>query len=288
MGPLQNFTIEPDDSPNRGLCDGTVISGQFNALQLFGIAPAQSTWASVKRTCRLELGVNPLWIDDLETAVDAISRDETPAQTEMYCVARSGGLYRPVIWGYVPFQSGKKEVHVLFVPARQRSLLATNDGGQLSEIGLLLGAMIFVVRFRQNLLPMAPRLEKPNNDFIAMGSDIDRSITKMEQEAEQLGFTVKRDPESAGDSSLLDAIRDELERKELLKIAREWRELRVQLITAFRPQADGGVGKAVTKEGAETLVRSVLGFLKSQNPRSATLILHELTKRLGEENESLL
>lgn len=285
---LEEIPIAPGISitlePNVGLAESTVVEGKHNSLaQIFGIGPARTSWGAVRKASVLEPGVFSLWLEDLWIALNTIMKDEIPTQSEMYCVARTGGLYRPIVSRSERFNSGKKLAHVIFVPAQKRSLLATGSDGRLTSIGLLLGALIIMVRYQISVLPNRILLERDNADNISIGREVERTLTKIEQEAEQLGFIIKRDPNSAAESPLLDTISDDDGKKELVGIIRQWRIVRNETIVKFRHASEESVGSDLTPDAAKQTLTSVFEFLESYNRRSAAIILEEMTKRLGSD-----
>jgi hypothetical protein len=112
------------DDALREIDPSTGVAGFDNALStVFQIAGARTTWGEIKHAARLPNGADPLWLDDIERGVcQYIARNKVPPQTDMMCTSGQSA-YRPIITRFVPYQSGKRDVHVIFSPVVKRPLV---------------------------------------------------------------------------------------------------------------------------------------------------------------------
>jgi len=78
----------------------------------------------------------------------------------------NNNMFRPIITRFVPYQSGKRDVYIIFSPVQRRPFVGSRGGmfGAAEKIGLLLLSLIMAVRFRQRVLPLVDSLASDTAD----------------------------------------------------------------------------------------------------------------------------
>src|SRR5262249_51312719 len=124
LQPRISFSIPPTNGDALGRIEpATSVTGYDNALtSIFRVAGSTTTWGNFKEAAKLQNTAVPLWLEDVEQGVcQHVAKGLVPPQTDVMCVS-GGSMFRPIITRFVPYQSGKKDVYVIFSPVQRRPL----------------------------------------------------------------------------------------------------------------------------------------------------------------------
>ena len=287
---LAEVTLQPRISlvlpprPVAQLDPSAVVEGWEKALpDLFGIAGTKASWAELKAAFRLESGADAIWIEDLERGLVAVANGRVPEQSEMWCHARSGGFYRPIIARYIPFVSGRREVYVAFVSVQRRSIEpkeARQAGGIIPKQQILLVSLLFAFRFKQKVLPLIDAISQAganrnNAAFTAMLMRIEREVVILENEAEEFGFQISRGEWDQA-PTIVDAISDGADRALIDDMNRKWFALRRRLVSLL-----SDVRNPRSETSAADVSADVLAGLAALNPINKVfteIVIREIVK----------
>jgi hypothetical protein len=265
----------------------TEVVGYEGALpRLFGIAASSTTWQTIIDASKSEEGIVPLWIDDLQNSCDQISKGLIPTQSDILCPTKTG-LFIPVIVKFVPFSNGKREIHVVFVAAVRRNPLSDFTDVSGHGASIIIATLLFTARFQESVVKLLKYSDKSDDQrVVQLAHELDRTLTLMEQEAQQSGMLVSREPSKAFRSPLLDAISDNSDRDKMLISLKEWREIRTRMVSAVRKRLDSITGSSTTRADidapdARQLLEDVRAFLDAHYIDDLTILLKELASRFG-------
>ncbi|WP_234683513.1 toll/interleukin-1 receptor domain-containing protein [Bradyrhizobium monzae] len=272
--PRISFRIPPPVLPEGvGLSADTIVTGEYRALQdIFSIASTDAVWSDIKAksTKRIDNGMIPLWINDLEAAAREVGRGDVPRQTDFLCLGTDGRYYRPIIARYEKFRSGAKKCYVAFIPSRDRRFNLT------FKTSLLLSALILSIRFRQRVLPLADDLKKagqaPEPKKAELLQKIQNEIVMVEAEAMEFGLSPPKDEHD--EPPLLSSFRDgpdkEFMREEIIK----WSTTRLRIFSTIGDARDST--KTLSWSEAATTVITNFANLYQINGRFVDLLCNEL------------
>jgi len=282
LQPRISFSI-PAPLSSEGLVaieDVTPVTGYDNALnEIFHIATTATTWGELRGAAKLPNDATPLWFEDLEKGVcKHVSLGKVPAQTDIMCVS-GANMYRPVITRFVPYASGKRDVHIIFARVQRRPLIGNRPGiGDTAEtIGMLLLSLIMAVRFRQRVLPLVEAIEAETTDNTAALIRIEREIGKIESEALEYGFAISGDPLEISHSNVVTALSDTNDRKAAKKFLDEYLPIRAEIMHAVQDVRD--IRSPTIAADVQASIAEKLRKLRGLNAPFISLLLKELDRQ---------
>lgn len=272
--PRISFEIPPSGAAAvAGLTAETQVASEYRALQdIFAIAGSSASWTDIKTKSvkRIDNGMIPLWINDLEAAAVDIGRGDVPRQTDFLCFGNDQKYYRPVIARYEAYRSGVKKCYVAFIPSRDRRF-------NLSfRTSLILSALILSIRFRQRVLPLAEDLKKiegaPEARKAELLLKIQNEIVMVEAEAMEFGLSPPRDEHD--EPPLLSSFRDGPEKDFLREEIIKWSATRMSIFRSIGDARD----PAKVSSWSEAAIAVISGFadLYQINGRFIDLLCNEL------------
>jgi hypothetical protein len=263
-----------------GIDPETVVTGYDNALQsVFKIAGDTTSWAAFKDATKLPNKSIPLWLEDVEKAVCMqVAANLVPHQTDMVCVLQ-GNMFRPIITRFVPYQSGKRDVYIIFSPVQRRPLVGNRGGmfGAAEKIGLLLLSLIMAVRFRQRVLPLVDALESDSADTSALLLRIEREIGSIESEAQEYGFVISGDPLDVGHNNVIEVLSEPDDRKAARRFLEEYLPIRTEIVHNVQDVRD--VRTATSARDVQPGVAAKLRRLKELILPYISLLVKELDRQ---------
>jgi hypothetical protein len=272
--PRISFRIPPSSGAGAtGLSPDSMIAGEYRALQdIFSIAGTDAVWADIKAKSvkRIDNGMIPLWINDLEAAAQEVARGDVPRQTDFLCFGNDERYYRPIIARYERFRSGAKKCYVAFIPSRDRRFNLT------FKTSLLLSALILAIRFRQRVVPLAEDLKKigqaPEPKKAELLQKIQNEIVMVEAEAMEFGLAPPRDEHD--EPPLLSSFRDGPQKDFLRQEIIKWSAARMNIFSTIRDARD----PAKTSSWSEAATAVISGFenLYQINGQFVELLCNEL------------
>jgi TIR domain len=260
----------------------TDVAGFDNALSsVFQLAGSHTTWSEIKQAARLPNGADPLWLEDVERGIcKYIAKNRVPPQTDMICVSGQS-VFRPIITRYVPYRSGKRDVHIIFSPMQKRPLVASGlrvgSPGIPPKFGLLLMGLIMAIRFRQRVIPLIDVIEQAADDAADTLLRIEREIGYIEAEAQEYGFPITVDAADAQQSILVDAISDEADRKAAKRFLEEYIPIRVGIVKSVQDVRN--VRNSIMASDVRESIVARLKQVKSMSGPYISIIMRELTKQ---------
>lgn len=272
--PRISFRIPPPGPQEPvGLTDDTVVTGEHRALQdIFSIASTEAPWKDIraKSVDRINNGVYPLWVNDIEAAAKEVARGNVPEQTDFLCFGNDGRYYRPLIARYEKFRGGAKRCYVVFIPSRDRRF-------NLSfKTSLLLSALILSIRFRQRVLPLADDLKQigaaPEARKAELLQKIQNEIVLIEAEAMEFGLQPPRDEHD--EPPLLASFRDGPDKDFLREQIIKWSASRMKIFDTIADARDPA--KTASWSEAASTVISAFADLYQINGRFVDLLCNEL------------
>jgi hypothetical protein len=187
LQPRISFSLPPTtDAEGAKLSPDTKVTGYESSLStVFGINGTETMWGTIRVRCKEDDGNDPLWVNEIETAAQQVSRDFVPDQPDGLCFSKSDRkFYRVLFARYEPFRSGARTCYIVFIPCRPRGF----DVRQRTSI--LLSALILSIRFRQRVLPFIEIIQAlPRNNKLEGVFRLERQIHEVETEAQELGLS---------------------------------------------------------------------------------------------------
>lgn len=258
----------------------TPVRGYDQALpSVFRIAGEMTTWSAFKEATKLPNKATPLWLEDIETAVcKHVAANLVPPQTDMMCVLH-GNMFRPIITRFVPYQTGKREVYIIFSPVQRRPLVSNRGGlfGAAEKIGLLLLSLIMAVRFRQRVLPLVDGMESDTANMSARLVQIEREIGSIEGEAQEYGFVITGDSLDLRQNSVIDVLSDAEDRKAARRFIEEYLPIRTEIVRSVQDVRD--VRSATNARDVQPGVAAKLRRLRELNTPFISLLVKELDRQ---------
>jgi TIR domain len=286
LQPRISFTLPVAPKEGFSAIDpNTEVCGYDNALtSIFQIAGAKTTWGDFMSAALLPNGAVPLWLEDLERSMcKHVALGKVPPQTDMMCVS-GGTMYRPVITRFVPYQSGIRDVYVIFSPVQRRPLVGIGarrtSFGIAERIGVLLLSLIMAVRFRQRVLPLVESIESDTQDSSATLLRIEREIGSIESEAQEYGFAIAADAFDAQQSNLVDAMSDEEDRRTVRKFLQEYVPIRTEIVKQVQDVRN--VETPTLAQDVRAKIADRLRRLRELNGPFISLLVKELGKQQAE------
>jgi hypothetical protein len=280
LQPRISFSIPFSPTGLEAIDPYTPVCGYDNALtSIFRIAGATTTWGAFKAAAKLPNDATPLWLEDIERGVcKHVAANLVPPQTDMMCVS-GGNMFRPIITRFVPYQSGNRDVYIIFSPVQRRPLVGNRGGtfGAAEKIGMLLLSLIMAVRFRQRVLPLVDALEGATADAPALLLRIEREIGSIESEAQEYGFVISGDALDVGHDNVVEVLSDAEDRRAAQGFLEEYLPIRAGIVRTVQDVRD--VRTPTNARDVQPAVASKLRRLRELNAPFISLLVKELDRQ---------
>jgi hypothetical protein len=203
----------------RELTDDTVIDSEKDYLDsLFGILGEKTTWGEIKGRFKDV----PRCLRDIENAILDISKNLTPKQTDSLLFSKridKDIFYRPIVARYKMAPNGKFKCYVAFIPTSKRKFNIQH------KVSTIIIAMLFSIRFRQQILPLAEELKKLKGQFLRelLIDKFERELLNAEAESIEYGLVpldqYQEDP-------VVETMHEEQDKEYMRKELADWKQTR--------------------------------------------------------------
>jgi TIR domain len=252
--------------------DTNVIGDEPSLSTIFGIAATETTWGTIKARCKEEDGNDPLWVGEIEAAVEQVSLGYVPNQPDGLCSAKGGEKFYEVLFArYQPFRSGARICYIVFIPRRSRKFDVRH------RTSILLSALILSIRFRQRILPYITRIHDLTRSQKVDGLlQLETELHEIETEAKEFGLAMPKHEDD--DPPLVRQFRDGDNKLFVEQSIRSWQTSRSALTAAFTSARvpDPNVGRLEAgAQGADVAVNELQKF-QDVNERFIQVLIEEL------------